>query len=70
MTDLEVIRSIFDQRKVGYSVYPRQDYWGTLLEGHVLRFYEDCDKFNGYYGFYGELHFDKDGTLIGTGAWE
>lgn len=70
-SDLDTIKGIFDKRGIGYTLLPLGAPSGREgADGPILRFADGDAGFDGYCGFLGMLRFDKDGALIGTGAWE
>jgi hypothetical protein len=78
MTDLQTITAMFARAHIGMMIEATRatdaSANGELLpQGMTITAAsadEDTPRHFGYRGFYAELYFDDEGTLVGIGAWQ
>lgn len=69
--DIELRIGSFELTKgCGECVYQIQMVESGTAAYHADEYKTESEKFDGYNGFYSEVHFDNDGKFIRQGFWE
>lgn len=70
-SDMEKYIELYDS--FGIELFPKNCVGGGIFEtasfSIKIEYYEN-EKLEGYFGFYTEIFFDKDGNFLGQGIWE
>lgn len=69
-SDLDRTKELLDSLGVLYACEEYSIIFGNTSRGEEFDGFPECDKVEGYNGFYTMFRFDEDGNFLTVGAWE